>query len=142
MYSNVQNEQFPRRHFYVPFGEFVHLHMQYCSFVNSILKHLTFPFLTPARKPTVNFYLDVFKKRNKKVDMNHIYKYNKHKQIQHIKSYSIFYAIRQENPNIKDLREAVANSSISVLAASCQKQKKRSEAYGRKGHYRKGIGRL
>jgi len=45
-----------RRHFYVPFGEFVHLHMQYCSFVNSILKHLTFPFLTPARKPTVNFY--------------------------------------------------------------------------------------
>ena len=38
------------------FGEFVHLHMQYCSFVNSILKHLTFPFLTPARKPTVNFY--------------------------------------------------------------------------------------
>ena len=32
----VQNEQFPRRHFYVPFGEFVHLHMQYCSFVNSI----------------------------------------------------------------------------------------------------------
>ncbi|MCF7631183.1 hypothetical protein L3K75_14400, partial [[Ruminococcus] lactaris] len=28
-YSNVQNEQFQRRHFYVPFGEFVHLHMQY-----------------------------------------------------------------------------------------------------------------
>ena len=28
MYGNVQNEQFPRRHFYVPFGEFVHLHMQ------------------------------------------------------------------------------------------------------------------
>jgi len=26
MYGNVQNEQFPRRHFYVPFGEFVHLH--------------------------------------------------------------------------------------------------------------------
>ena len=89
----------------------------------------------------VTFNLDVFKKRNKKVDMNHIYKYNKHKQIQHIKSYSIFYAIRQENPNIKDLREAVANSSISVLAASCQKQKKRSEAYGRKGHYRKNSGR-
>ena len=41
----------------MPFGEFVHLHMQYCSFVNSILKHLTLPFLTPARKPTVNFYL-------------------------------------------------------------------------------------
>ena len=38
-------------------------------------------------------------------------------------------------------REAVANSSISVLAASCQKQKKRSEAYGRKGHYRKNSGR-
>ena len=37
----MQNEQFPRRHFYVPFGELVHLHMQYCSFVNSILKHLT-----------------------------------------------------------------------------------------------------
>ena len=110
-------------------------------FANTILKCAAFPFLTPARKPTVNFYLDVFKKRNKKVDMNHIYKYNKHKQIQHIKSYSIFYAIRQENPNIKDLREAVANSSISVLAASCQKQKKRSEAYGRKGHYRKNSGR-
>ena len=141
MYSNVQNEQFPRWHFYVPFGEFVHLHMQYYSFANTILKCAAFPFLTPARKPTVNFYLDVFKKRNKKVDMNHIYKYNKHKQIQHIKSYSIFYAIRQENPNIKDLREAVANSSISVLAASCQKQKKRSEAYGRKGHYRKNSGR-
>ena len=106
MYSNVQNEQFPRRHFYVPFGEFVHLHMQYYSFANTILKCAAFPFLTPARKPTVNFYLDVFKKRNKKVDMNHIYKYNKHKQIQHIKSYSIFYAIRQENPQIKSLHEA------------------------------------
>ena len=126
----------------MPFGEFVHLHMQYCSFVNSILKHLTFPFLTPARKPTVNFYLDVFKKRNKKVDMNHIYKYNKHKQIQHIKSYSIFYAIRQENPNIKDLHEAAINSSNPVLAASCQKQKKRSEAYGAKRYCRKDIGRL
>ena len=27
--GNVQNEQFPRRHFYVPFGEFVHLHMHF-----------------------------------------------------------------------------------------------------------------
>ena len=26
-FGNVQNEQFPRRHFYVPFGEFVHLHI-------------------------------------------------------------------------------------------------------------------
>ena len=141
-YSNVQNEQFPRRHFYVPFGEFVHLHMQYYSFANTILKCAAFPFFTPAGKPTVNFYLDVFKKRNKKVDMHHISKYNKHKQIQHIKSYSIFYAIRQENPNIKDLHEAAINSSNSVLAASCQKQKKRSEAYGAKRYYRKGIGRL
>ena len=142
MYSNVQNEQFPRRHFYVPFGEFVHLHMQYYSFANTILKCAAFPFFTPAGKPTVNFYLDVFKKRNKKVDMHHISKYNKHKQIQHIKSYSIFYAIRQENPNIKDLHEAAINSSNPVLAASCQKQKKRSEAYGTKRYYRKGIGRL
>ena len=142
MYSNVQNEQFPRRHFYVPFGEFVHLHMQYYSFANTILKCAAFPFFTPAGKPTVNFYLDVFKKRNKKVDMHHISKYNKHKQIQHIKSYSIFYAIRQENPNIKDLHEAAINSSDPVLAASCQKQKKRSEAYGAKRYYRKGIGRL
>ena len=30
--------EFLRRHFYVPFWEFVHLHMQYCSFANSILK--------------------------------------------------------------------------------------------------------
>ena len=82
----------------MPFGEFVHLHMQYYSFANTILKCAAFPFFTPAGKPTVNFYLDVFKKRNKKVDMHHISKYNKHKQIQHIKSYSIFYAIRQENP--------------------------------------------
>ena len=141
-YSNVQNEQFPRRHFYVPFGEFVHLHMQYYSFANTILKCAAFPFFTPAGKPTVNFYLDVFKKRNKKVDMHHISKYNKHKQNQHIKSYSIFYAIRQENPNIKDLHEAAINSSNPVLAASCQKQKKRSEAYGAKRYYRKGIGRL
>ena len=81
-YSNVQNEQFPRRHFYVPFWEFVHLHMQYCSFANSILKHSAFQFFTPAGKPTVNFNLDVFKKRNKKVDTHHIRKYNKHKQIQ------------------------------------------------------------
>ena len=72
--------------------------------------------------------MDVFKKRNKKVDTYHIHKYNKHKQNQHIKSYSIFYAIRQENPNIKDLHEAAINSSNPVLAASCQKQKKRSEA--------------
>ena len=71
--------------------------------------------------------------------MHHISKYNKHKQIQHIKSYSIFYAIRQENPNIKDLHEAAINSSNPVLAASCQKQKKRSEAYGRKRHYGKNI---
>ena len=90
----------------------------------------------------VTFNLDVFKKRNKKVDTYHIHKYNKHKQIQHIKSYSIFYAIRQENPNIKDLHEAAINSSNPVLAASCQKQKKRSEAYGAKRYYRKGIGRL
>ena len=111
-------------------------------FANTILKCAAFPFFTPAGKPTVNFYLDVFKKRNKKVDMHHISKYNKHKQIQHIKSYSIFYAIRQENPNIKDLHEAAINSSNPVLAASCQKQKKRSEAYGAKRYYRKGIGRL
>ena len=26
-FGNVKNEQFPRRHFYVPFGEFVHLHI-------------------------------------------------------------------------------------------------------------------
>ena len=126
----------------MPFGEFVHLHMQYYSFANTILKCAAFPFFTPAGKPTVNFYLDVFKKRNKKVDMHHISKYNKHKQIQHIKSYSIFYAIRQENPNIKDLHEAAINSSNPVLAASCQKQKKRSEAYGAKRYYRKDIGRL
>ena len=126
----------------MPFGEFVHLHMQYYSFANTILKCAAFPFFTPAGKPTVNFYLDVFKKRNKKVDMHHISKYNKHKQIQHIKSYSIFYAIRQENPNIKDLHEAAINSSNPVLAASCQKQKKRSEAYGAKRYYKKGIGRL
>ena len=59
-----------------------------------------------ALKSSVNFYLDAFKKRNKKVDMHHISKYNKHKQIQHIKSYSIFYAIRQENPQLKSLHEA------------------------------------
>ena len=81
--------------------------------------------------------MDVFKKRNKKVDTHHIHKYNKHKQNQHIKSYSIFYAIRQENPNIKDLHEAAINSSNPVLAASCQKQKKRSEAYGAKRYYRR-----
>ena len=89
----------------------------------------------------VTFNLDVFKKRNKKVDTYHIHKYNKHKQNQHIKSYSIFYAIRQENPNIKDLHEAAINSSDPVLAASCQKQKKRSEAYGAKRYYRKGSGK-
>jgi len=54
----------------------------------------------------VTFNLDLFKKRNKKVDTYHIHKYNKHKQNQHIKSYSIFYAIRQENPQIKSLHEA------------------------------------
>ena len=54
----------------------------------------------------VTFNLDVFKKRNKKVDTHHIRKYNKHKQNQYIKSYSIFYAIRQENPQIKSLHEA------------------------------------
>ena len=102
----MQNEQFPRRHFYVPFGEFVHLHMQYYSFANTILKCAAFQFFTPARKSTINFYLDVFKKRNKKVDTHHIRKYNKHKQNQYIKSYSIFYAIRQENPQIKSLHEA------------------------------------
>ena len=126
----------------MPFGEFVHLHMQYYSFANTILKCAAFQFFTPARKSTINFYLDVFKKRNKKVDTHHIRKYNKHKQNQYIKSYSIFYAIRQENPNIKDLHEAAINSSDPVLAASCQKQKKRSEAYGAKRYYRKGIGRL
>ena len=26
-FGNVQNEQFQGRHFYVPFGEFVHLHI-------------------------------------------------------------------------------------------------------------------
>ena len=26
-FGNVQNEQFSRRHFYVPFGEFVHLYI-------------------------------------------------------------------------------------------------------------------
>ena len=126
----------------MPFGEFVHLHMHYYSFANTILKCAAFQFFTPARKPTVNFNLDVFKKRNKKVDTHHIRKYNKHKQNQYIKSYLIFYAVRQENPNIKDLHEAAINSSNSVLAASCQKQKKRSEAYGRKRHYGKDTGRL
>ena len=80
--------------------------MQYYSFANTILKCAAFQFFTPARKSTINFYLDVFKKRNKKVDTYHIHKYNKHKQNQHIKSYSIFYAIRQENPQIKSLHEA------------------------------------
>ena len=56
-YGNVQNEQFPRRHFYVPFGEFVHLHMHYYSFANSLLKHSAFQFFTPARKPPTTFYL-------------------------------------------------------------------------------------
>jgi hypothetical protein len=31
VFGNVQNEQFPRRHFYVPFGEFVHLHIKKTS---------------------------------------------------------------------------------------------------------------
>ena len=34
----------------------VHLHMQYYSFANTILKCAAFQFFTPARKPTVNFY--------------------------------------------------------------------------------------
>ena len=57
-FGNVQNEQFPRRHFYVPFGEFVHLHMYYYSFANSLLKHSAFQFFTPARKPPTTFYLE------------------------------------------------------------------------------------
>ena len=48
--------EFPRRHFYVPFWEFVHLHMQYYFFANTILKCAAFQFFTPAGKPTVNFY--------------------------------------------------------------------------------------
>ena len=64
--------------------------------------------------------------------MHHISKYNKHKQIQHIKSYSIFYAIRQENPNIKDLHEAAINSSKSVLVASCQNKRKGAKPMGEK----------
>ena len=35
----------------------VHLHMQYYSFANTILKCAAFQFFTPAKKPTVNFYL-------------------------------------------------------------------------------------
>ena len=57
--------------------------------------------------------------------MHHISKYNKHKQIQHIKSYSIFYAIRQENPNIKDLHEAAINSSKSVPGSFKPKTKEK-----------------
>ena len=34
----------------------VHLHMQYYSFANTILKCAAFQFFTPAGKPTVNFY--------------------------------------------------------------------------------------
>jgi hypothetical protein len=64
MYGNVQNEQFPRRHFYVPFGEFVHLHMQYYLFANSILKHPACQFFTSARKPTVNLYNTVYPLRS------------------------------------------------------------------------------
>ena len=41
----------------MPFGEFVHLHMQYYSFASSILKHSAFSFFTPARKPPINSYL-------------------------------------------------------------------------------------
>ena len=44
----------------MPFGEFVHLHMQYYSFANSILKCAAFQFFTPARKSTINFYLKVY----------------------------------------------------------------------------------
>ena len=44
--------------FYVPFGEFVHLHMHYYSFANSLLKHSAFQFFTPARKPPTTFYLE------------------------------------------------------------------------------------
>ena len=40
----------------MPFGEFVHLHMQYYSFANTILKCAAFQFFTPARKSTINFY--------------------------------------------------------------------------------------
>ena len=111
------------------------------SFLNAYLLALRTRSI-PRSKELGQFLFGCFWKRNKKVDTHHIRKYNKHKQNQHIKSYSIFYAIRQENPNIKDLHEAAINSSNPVLAASCQKQKKRSEAYGAKRYYRKGIGRL
>ena len=47
--------------------------------------------------------------------MHHIYKYNKHKQIQNIKSYSIFYAVRQENPKIKSLHEAAEKLCMESL---------------------------
>ena len=47
--------------------------ISYYFFANTILKCAAFQFFTPARKSTINFYLDVFKKRNKKVDMHHIY---------------------------------------------------------------------
>ena len=48
----------------MPFGEFVHLHMQYYSFANSILKHPAFQFFTSARKPTVNLYNTVYPLRS------------------------------------------------------------------------------
>ena len=60
----------------------------------------------PRSKELGQFLFGCFWKRNKKVDTHHIRKYNKHKQNQYIKSYSIFYAIRQENPQIKSLHEA------------------------------------
>lgn len=56
--------EFLRRHFYVPFWEFVHLHMQYYLFANSILKHPACQFFTSARKPTVNLYNTVYPLRS------------------------------------------------------------------------------
>ena len=55
----MQNEQFPRRHFYVPFGEFVHLHMQYCSFANSILKCCGISILYTCRETNGQFLFEI-----------------------------------------------------------------------------------
>ena len=63
-FGNVQNEQFPQKVLEHAFGEFVHLHMQYYSFANSILKHPAFQFFTSARKPTVNLYNTVYPLRS------------------------------------------------------------------------------
>ena len=63
-------------------------------------------FATTTQSVRSEYEHEQIQKRNKKVDTHHIRKYNKHKQNQYIKSYSIFYAIRQENPQIKSLHEA------------------------------------